>query len=273
MRHGMTRLVAFALLTAAAACAQQQPSDSSNDVPLMAARASDTPQAVTRYRAITHRFGLRLPAREVEATQQKHLAECARLGCTVLSTRIDRQQEGRISAQLSIRIAPEAYSDFAGVLAAPPVTITSQAQTSEDKTLPILDAEKRLEVKVALRDRLNAMLRDPGPKSAADLAAIEKEIAQAQADIESLTAQRDTLRTQTDTIRVEISYTGVTAQAGGWDLSPIQSSLRGISQTVVSSIAWLISFLAAALPWIPLIGVVWWTARRIIRRRRARQQP
>ena len=163
--RNVARLVALALLTAA--CAQQQPLGSSNNFPVEAAPAADTPQAgnQTRAIAITHRFGLRLPASEVEAIQQQHLAACAKAGCTVLNTRIDRQQEGRISAQTSIRIAPEAYAGFAGVLTAPPVTVTTQSQTSEDKTLPLLDAEKRLEVKIALRDRLNAMLRDPARRA------------------------------------------------------------------------------------------------------------
>jgi hypothetical protein len=40
-------------------------------------------------------------------------------------------------------------------------------------------------VKTALRDRLAAGLREPGTKSLADLANIEKELAQVQGDIEA----------------------------------------------------------------------------------------
>ncbi len=72
----------------------------------------------------------------------------------------------------------------------------------------MLDIDKRLEVKTALRDRLSAMLKDPSAKSAADLAAIEKELAQAQGDIEAAIAQRDYLRTITHTVRVDIAYDG-----------------------------------------------------------------
>src|SRR5262245_56093837 len=44
--------------------------------------------------AISHTFALRLPSSEVESIQQKHLAECAKLGCTVLNTRVDRSSQG-----------------------------------------------------------------------------------------------------------------------------------------------------------------------------------
>jgi hypothetical protein len=227
--------------------------------------------ATARRLAMTHAFTLRLASSEVETLQQKHLSECAKLECTVLNTYLDRSNEGRINARISVRIAPERYPAFAAVLALPPAEIITHSESAEDKTVPMLDIEKRLEVKSALRDRLAAMLRDPGTKSAADLAAIEKELAQAQGDIESIAAQRDYLRTITETVRVNVSYVGVPLRAAGFDLSPIQRSVNGIGRTVIESIAYLISFLAAAVPWLPLIALLAWGARRGLRRWQARK--
>jgi hypothetical protein len=59
----------------------------------------DNPSVNERRLAITHRFTIRVPSAETEAIQQKHMAECAKLGCTILSTSIDRSNEGRISAR------------------------------------------------------------------------------------------------------------------------------------------------------------------------------
>ena len=154
---------------------------------------------------------------------------------------------------------------------APPVEVLSQAQTSEDKTLPIMDVEKRLEVKSALRDRLSAMLRDSGQKSAADLAVIEKELAGVQGDIEAATAQREYLRTITETIKVDIAYQGLAAQVGGINLSPIDYALKGVGRTMVGSVAALISFVAAIVPWIPLIALLAWGVRRGLRHWRLRK--
>lgn len=231
------------------------------------------PQIARRRLAITHAFNLHLSSADVESVQQKHLAECGRLGCTVVSTRIDRSNEGRITARSSIRIAPDAFAAFAAILAAPPAKIVTHSETTDDRTIAVLDVEKRLEVKSALRDRLAAMLREPGTKSAGDLATIEKELAQVQGDIEAIAAQRDYLRTLTETVRVDIDYVGLAAQAGGFDLSPITGAIDGIGETLVRSVAALISFLAATIPWIPLLALVAWATRRGIRRWKARKAP
>lgn len=221
--------------------------------------------------AISHAFTLRLPSKEVEAAQQKHLTECGKLGCTVLNTRLDRSNEGRIHAWTSIRIAPKAYTTFAATIATPPAKVITHAESAEDKTLPLLDVEKRLEVKAVLRDRLTAMLREPGKKSVSDLAALEKELAQVQGDIEAAIAQHDYLLTVTETVKVDITYTGMAAQAGGFDLSPIDRAIKGIGRTVVNSVAALISFIAAVVPWLPLIALLIWGIRRCVRRWRARR--
>jgi Domain of unknown function (DUF4349) len=117
------------------------------------------------------------------------------------------------------------------------------------------------------------MLREPGTKTPADLATIEEELAQVQGDIEATVAQRDDLRTVTQTVRVDISYVGLAAQAGGVDLSPISRAGSGIVVTLVQSVAALISFAAAIVPWLPLIALLAWTARCGIRRWRAGTSP
>jgi hypothetical protein len=229
--------------------------------------------AVIKRLAVSYAFTLRLPSNEVEAIQKRHLAECAKLGCTVLNTHLNRSIEGRISARSSVRISPESYPDFAATVTAAPAELASHSESTEDKTLAMLDIEKRLEVKMALRDRLSAMLKDPGAKSPADLAAIEKELAQVQGDIEATIAQRDYLRTITETVRVDINYSGQQALVRGLDFSPVSFAVAHIGQTVVSSVAALVLFLAALVPWLPLIALVWWAVRRSFRRWRAAKAP
>ncbi len=231
----------------------------------------DSSSSAKQFLAITHRYTLRVPSLETEVIQQKHMAECAKLGCSILSTSIDRSNEGRVNAHASVRIKPESFDAFAAALTAPPVQVIMHAQSADDIAQPIIDAERRLEVKTVLRDRLTAMLRDRTALTAADLIAIEKELAQAQSDIEAITAQRDGLRTRTDTIRVEISYVGTARLIGGADLSPIYQALNTIGQTAIYSVSWLISFLAAVVPWLPVIALVWWGARVGMRRWRSRR--
>jgi len=245
---------------------------SSQDAFLAQLDASPPPQqsGPIRHIAVTRGFTLRLPSAEVAAVQQKHLSECAKLGCSVLETRLDRLGEGVTGARTSVRIAPDRYPAFAAVVTAPPAEVTTQSERAEDRTVAVLDVDKRLEVKTALRDRLSAMLRDPASKSAADLAAIEKELAQAQGDIEAAIAQRDYLRTITETVRVDITYDGRPGVVGGYDLSPIKRAADGIGQTLITSLASLIITLTAAVPWLPLVVLLVWGIRRGVRRWRAR---
>lgn len=260
--------IAILIALALSGCAPENGADSS--FAAAPASAQPTPEAGKRV-AITHGFTLRLPSDQVEAVQQSHLAECAKFACTVLSTRLDRSDEGFIYASSSVRIAPDAYSTFASVLAAPPAKIVVHTESAEDKTLAVLDVSKRLDVKMALRDRLIEMLNDPGPKSAADLAAVEKELAQVQGDIETIVAQRDYLLAITETVKVDVTYRGTTAEAAGLDLSPIDRAIAHVGQTVIQSVAALVSFLAALIPWIPLLTLTVWIVRRGLRRWRARK--
>jgi hypothetical protein len=255
------------LLLTLGACARS-PNEFSSPV---AGLAQDATSAADRHVAMTHRFTLRVPSAETEAIQQKHMAECIKLDCTIVSSSIDRSNEGRITARAAVRIKPESYDAFAAVLATPPAKVTVHSQSAEDLGLTIIDTEKRLEAKTLFRDRLTAMLRDQSVKTAADLITIEKELAQAQGEIEAITAQRDSLRTRTDTVRIDIVYVGAAAQFGGVDLTPIQQAVSGIGQTVVSSVSWLISTVAAVAPWLPVIWLVWWAASRTLRRWRARK--
>ena len=132
-----------------------------------------------------------------------------------------------ISAKVSIRIAPEKFPEFEKAISAPPVEVSYRNESAVDQTLPLIDAEKRLEVKILLRDRLTAMLREPGQKSPADMAEIERKIAEVQGEIESATARRDYLRTVTQTVRVDISYYSVSAKVSGVNFSPVAASVRG----------------------------------------------
>ena len=220
----------------------------------------------TRRIAVTRSFILRLPGSEVAAVQERHLTECARLECTVLETRLDQLGDGRVSARASIRVAPERYPAMAAIITAPPAEVTTQSERADDRTIAVLDVDKRLEVKMALRDRLTAMLNDPATKSVADLIAIEKELVQAQGDIEAATTQRNYLRTITDTVQVDITYDGRQTVVAGYDFSPIKRAVDSIGGTFATSVASLITFVAATLPWLPVIALLVWGARRVLRR-------
>ncbi|MDI4237246.1 DUF4349 domain-containing protein [Bradyrhizobium sp. Arg237L] len=124
----------FVLLPLLAACAPS-PDNAVPNGALPQAMQGNSSSAERRL-AITHRYTLRVPSAETEAIQQKHMAECAKLGCSILSTSIDRSNEGRINARASVRIKPESFDAFAAVLTAPPAQVTMHAQSVEDIAVP-----------------------------------------------------------------------------------------------------------------------------------------
>lgn len=237
------------------------------------AQAAPVPSAMqASHIARSYEFELSVPSGRIASIQKLHIEECVKLGCMVLETSVNLTDRHSVWARSTVRIAPAALDKFVSAITAAPAQIRRQSETAEDKTLPILEVEKRLEVKSALRDRLRTMLTAPGTKTATDLAAIEKELAQVQGDIETATAQRDYLRTITETVKVDINYTGSTARAGGVDFSPVSYAITSIGDTIVSSVAALIGFLAAVLPWLPIIALVVWGGRKAIGRWRARRE-
>jgi hypothetical protein len=222
----------------------------------------------TRHHRAFYRGLARFHARTSQRRRGGHATEesdrLPAAGCTVLSTHIDRQQNGEIRASISIRIAPDRYQAFAAAITAPPATLLSHTETAEDKTVPLLDIEKRLDAQLALRDRLSQILKQAGT-SVADLVAVEKQLADVQGTIESDTAQREYLRTITDTVKVDVSYNGVIQQAGPFDISPIRIALDNFLRTLIDSLGTLIICIAAALPWLPLAALAGWILRLLLR--------
>jgi hypothetical protein len=230
------------------------------------AMAAPAPQQADRHIAVSESFVVELPGGAVEASQQKALADCLAAGCTVLNTRLDHLRDGSVQGSISVRIAPDRYQAFAGVITAPPARLVSHAETAEDKTIPLLDIEKRLQAQIALRDRLAVMLTQAGT-GVADLVAVEKQLADVLGAIESETAQRDYLRTITDTVKVDVSYNGLIQQTGPINVSPIRAALDSFVPTLIDSLGDLIGWIAYALPWLPLAAVAGWVLRRVLRRR------
>ncbi len=212
---------------------------------------------------------MKIPNGQVEVTQSRDIEKCRALKCTILSTNLDREDDGTIDASLSIRLPPEGLPEFVQTLGSPPARIVRHSESAEDKTVAVLDTEKRLEAKVAVRERLLALLKDASKASPGDLASIEKQLGDVQGEIESLTATQYYLNTITETVKVDISYRGITHIEGDLDFTPIDRAVHGIGRTTVESIASFVSFVAAITPWLPFVALLTYgyiRARRIWKR-------
>ena len=225
-----------------------------------------------KYRAIHHEFELRLPSESVEAVATRHRELCAKSACTILIARLDRSDKERVSANLSLRMSPEAFEAFNTVLTGPNSAVTSHKETAEDLTLSVIEVEKRLAIKRALRDRLEALLKDQPNARLSDVMDIQRQLFQVQEEIETATSQQAYLLTRTDSIKVDLTYWGYAPPTETSNLSIIEEALHGVRRTAARSVASLISFLALVLPWSPLaIAALWGFGRW--RRKRVKTSP
>lgn len=220
-----------------------------------------------RYMAVSHYYSLRLPLADIKPVFESHILTCEKIGCIILSSQMQNYGEGHIFASFEARIPQQSFSSFIDTLTADPVTVLTHNQTAEDKTLPILDIEKRLEAKSALRDRLESMLREHKTESLADLLAVERELAVVQGDIESAKAQRNFLLSETSTIKLSVRYD--VTQTGVSSSSALGRALDRFGGNIEDSTAYLVETTAVLLPWAGALFVFLLVVRLLLWRRRS----
>jgi hypothetical protein len=151
--------------------------------------------------------------------------------------------------------------------------VVSQNTTSEDKTAEVIDVEARIKNRVEFRDSLRLMLRDKTTKrDMSDLLEIQRTLADTQAELDSSATQRKVLEQQTTKQHIQIQFTPTrTLSQGGRSYNPMVRALREAGSVLAESVGMLITFLAAVLPWLLLVGLpVVWLVRLVWRRRRAK---
>ena len=239
------------------------------------APASDVAQGtpLQRYLAVRQDLNVEVAPEQLADAWGKVRDLCGTLQCELLSSSLLRetpQQPG--NAMLEMRVAPadvdKLLSGLAGV-----AKVVSQNTTSEDKTAEVIDVEARIKNRVEFRDSLRLMLRDTVTKrTMADLLAIQRTLSDTQAELDAIATQRKVLAQQTSKQHIQIQFTpSRTLVQGGRSYNPMMRALREAGSVLAESVGVLITFLAAVLPWLLLVGLpLAWLVRLVWRRRRAK---
>ena len=168
-----------------------------------------------------------------------------------------------------IPIAPEAYQAFAATHRSAAGRSRHPCRVGGQPTVPMLDIEAAGS-EIGAADRLTAMLRDPGAKHRRPHCPRER----TGASPGRHRIGRGRARPSQDDHRnsaPSIAYSGRQAVVAGIDLSPVKQAVAAAGPTSVSSLATLISFLAAIVPWLPLIALLVRGARVSLRRWKRRR--
>ncbi|MBJ2159716.1 DUF4349 domain-containing protein [Variovorax sp. IB41] len=242
-----------------------------------AEQAADAGQAqeapLQRYLAVRQDLNVEVPPEQLADAWGKVRDLCGTLQCELLSSSLLRetpQQPG--NAMLEMRVAPADVDKLLNGLAGV-AKVVSQNTTSEDKTAEVIDVEARIKNRTEFRDSLRLMLRDTVTKrTMADLLAIQRTLSDTQAELDAIATQRKVLAQQTSKQHIQIQFTpSRTLVQSGRSYNPMMRALREAGSVLAESVGVLITFLAAVLPWLLLVGLpLVWLVRLVWRRRRAK---
>lgn len=145
-------------------------------------------------------------------------------------------------------------------------TVESRTISSADVTAEVVDVESRIKTMRESIARLNALMEKATKIS--DIAAIEGELAQRQAELESLLAQQKWLTSQVEMAPIQVTL--VTKGAEYRQPNPFVEGFRQGWAAFIESIRVLIVFVAALLPFGIVAAAIVIPILRIRRHRKAK---
>lgn len=226
--------------------------------------------SVRRYLAIRHDLQIETAPEGVADAWRQAEAACAAMGCEVLSSSLSGEDDPqRATAQLDARVPPDQVDAFLARVAQSG-RVGRHSKTAEDKTGQVLDTEARIKNMSEFRDNLRRLMATPGA-TVKDLIEVERELVRVQSDLDSLASQRKALAQQTERVRVSLQFMARPSvlERGMW--SPVKGAVLGAGHMLGHSVAGLITFLVAVLPWLLVLLAAGAGVRALWRRRKARR--
>jgi hypothetical protein len=228
---------------------------------------------VTSGRQFISTAQLGIGAENVSATAERAIALVEAKGGALFGE--SSTYEGEPQAVLTLKVAPDQFSATLRELGELG-TVLHQAVDTQDVTERVVDLESRITTSAESVERLQGFLGGAG--SVADVAAFEAELVARETELETLRAQLRTLEDQIDLATIVLTITRTTdggaERASGEDdaLPGFLDALGGSWDALLTAGTIGLVALGAALPWVPLLVVIW-LAVRYGRRRGTRALP
>ena len=218
-----------------------------------------------RFIAVAHKLLIEASEETLPQAWESAAALCRAARCEILSSSISTKTgDAPPSASLSLRIAPEDMQKLFDQLANAG-RVLEHVTESEDKTGAVIDVEAKLKNTTEFRDRLRAMLR-ARPAALKDVIEVERELSRVQGELDSLTGRRRALANETEKVAVRVEFRAPRSIAGRSFAAPIARAARGAASVLAESIAALVTFVVAILPWLLLIVPFFWICLKLVRR-------
>lgn len=227
--------------------------------------------------AYSYAMGIKAPKDAIEPLVAAHTKACVEAGvsvCQVLGSSVNSYNDEQVSGYLSLRAEPKWLATYRAAIPGDADKaggkITQNTVSSEDLTTQITDTEARLRAKIALRDRIKALLeRRDGTLS--DALQAERELANVQGEIDSMTAQLEVMKARVAMSALTISYE-TDLNKSGVAANPVVEALSDFGRVTLESLGGIIRFISRAwLPALFLLGLlfvlrllmpVFWTRKK-----------
>jgi glycine cleavage system regulatory protein len=198
---------------------------------------------------------------ELFATIQARCREFSADACEVLESRISTGRSP--SASLKLRLKPAGVQRIVALLNQGG-TVVEQSTTAEDLAAPIADTQRRLALKTDYRAKLEE-LRKLSAKDVEALIKVNRELSEVQSEIEALTGTNTNLLRRVETEVVNISLHSALNRSF---MRPISDAFSDFGTNLSQGIATAVTAIPFLIPWLVLLVVCTWVARKFWRRRR-----
>ena len=219
---------------------------------------------------------LRLTVKDTRAAQKEVetiVAELAGQGAFLVSSTERTIYEGQSpTIETTIRIPAEEFDAVMDRISKLAVKVDERSESADDVTAEFVDLNTRLATLEAARDRLLEIMKQSATTE--ELLLAEQQLTQRETEIESLKGQMKFLSESARLSSITISlYPYLPSQPLDDTWRPAET-FRGAVDALVNSLRgfadFLIVFAIAVLPWLVVIGLIWWGVARVIKKRRAK---
>lgn len=161
--------------------------------------------------------------------------------------------------KVTLRVPADAFHDVMGDVAKLG-TVQVRKDDSKDVTDQVVDLEGRLDNAEVSAKRLRELLAVA--ENVTNIIAIEDRLTQRETEIEAIKGQLEVLHDQVDLSTVRATFTEEAPPVVSDDLPGPIESLRAGGVTLVNGLQVALAGAAFALPFVPLLLLAWWLARR-----------
>jgi hypothetical protein len=239
---------------------------SAGDVALGNAAPAALP-AEKRFLALRSFLVIEGPAESLETMHKGIVERCQLPACELLDASFakgDAQQKPRGNARM--RIQPKSAKALIAQ-ASQGGEVVEERSESEDKTAQVIDTDARIANLIELRERLRKLLKTEQGKLK-DLIEVERELARVQTELDSAQGVRKVLASETERVFVSIDLRAKREFSDTGAFGSLRDSIMESGRTLAHSLAALVYFTVAVIPWVFAFGIVFMLTRRWWRRRK-----